>query len=180
MTARTSSALQQQQQQQRQPPLKQKMALGIKSLLGTARRFATGEEPSTAADVAELFPATDPAVDGEDCTHDCESCHVSYPRGFKIEENDLLYGHVKGWSTHVIVATGKTDWVRDVEDEKGSVMEAFGAAAKPSNGVSHFVANYRSSQPIIHRRLGGGHRIWNYAPTISSRRYIENFCWSMG
>ncbi|KAJ3574901.1 hypothetical protein NPX13_g4215 [Xylaria arbuscula] len=129
MTAGTSSAV-----HHRQPPLKQKMALGIKSLFGTARRFATGEEPSMAADVAELFPSTDPAVDGDDCTHDCESCNVSYPRGFKIEESDLLYGHVKGWSTHVIVATGKTDWVRDVEDEKGSVMEAFGAATKPSNG----------------------------------------------
>lgn len=35
----------------------------------------------------------------------------------------------------MLVATGKTDWVRDVEDEKGSVMEAFGkSVAKPSNG----------------------------------------------
>jgi hypothetical protein len=132
-----SSSSSSSQQPARQPPLKQKMALGLKSLLGGARRLATGEEPSTAADMAELFPPTNPAVDGDDCTHDCESCHVSYPRGFKIEESDLLYGHVKGWSTHVIVATGKTDWVRDVEDEKGSVMEAFGNATKPGNGVRH-------------------------------------------
>ncbi|KAI0204583.1 Sucrase/ferredoxin-like-domain-containing protein [Astrocystis sublimbata] len=118
----------------RQPPLKQKMALGLKSLLGSARRFATGEEPATVPDLASLFSPTDPAVDGEDCTHDCESCHLSYPRGFKVDTEDLLYGHVKGWSTHVIVATGKTDWVRDVADEKGSVMEAFGAATSPSNG----------------------------------------------
>ncbi|KAI0429601.1 Sucrase/ferredoxin-like-domain-containing protein [Xylaria sp. FL1042] len=131
MAAGSSSAS---HQPERQPPLKQKMALGFKSLLGSARRFATGEEPSSAPDMTELFPATDPAIDGEDCTHDCESCHVSYPRGFKTEESDLLYGHVKGWSTHVIVATGKSDWVRDVENEKGSVMEAFGDAAKPSNG----------------------------------------------
>ncbi|KAI0112465.1 Sucrase/ferredoxin-like-domain-containing protein [Nemania sp. FL0031] len=118
-------------QPQPQPPLKQKMALGLKSLL----KFATGEDQhSSAPGMTELFPATDPAVDGDDCTHDCESCHVSYPRGFKVESADLLYGHVKGWSTHVIVATGKSDWVRDVEDEKGSVMEAFGDAAKPSNG----------------------------------------------
>jgi hypothetical protein len=44
---------------------------------------------------------------------------------------------VKGWSTHLIVATGKTDWVRDVADEKGSIMEAVDKGdAKPSNGVS--------------------------------------------
>ncbi|KAI0396580.1 Sucrase/ferredoxin-like-domain-containing protein [Xylariaceae sp. FL0594] len=121
----------------RQPPLKQKMASGLKSFFAGARRLATGEEPSVAtaaAGVTELFPVTDPAVDGEDCSHDCESCHVKYPRGFKIEESDLLYGHVKGWSTHIIVATGKSDWVRDVEDEKGSVMEAFGKATSPENG----------------------------------------------
>ena len=37
-----------------------------------------------------------------------------------------MYGAIKGWSRHLIVATGKTDWVRDVEDEKDSVMEAVG------------------------------------------------------
>lgn len=48
------------------------------------------------------------------------------PRGFKIDEDDELYGHVHGFARHLIVATGKTDWVRDVADEKGSVMEAVG------------------------------------------------------
>ena len=62
---------------------------------------------------------------------------MRYPKGFKIDEDDKLYGYVKGWSTHVLVATGKTDWVRDVADEKGSVMEAIDKKAnvKPSNGV---------------------------------------------
>jgi len=42
---------------------------------------------------------------------------------------------VKGWSSHVLVATGKTDWVRDVEDEKGSLMQAFGKSdVTPKNG----------------------------------------------
>jgi len=61
---------------------------------------------------------------------------VKLPKGFKIDEEDELYGHVKGWATHVLVATGKTDWVRDVADEKGSVMEAIDKKAdvKPSNG----------------------------------------------
>jgi hypothetical protein len=84
-----------------------------------------------------LFPPTDPEVDGEECLHDCSSCTVKYPRNFSIDETEELYGHVKGWSTHLIVATGKTDWVRDVADEKGSVMEAVEKSdIKPSNGVS--------------------------------------------
>ncbi|KAI1499493.1 Sucrase/ferredoxin-like-domain-containing protein [Biscogniauxia marginata] len=128
------------QTQHRSPPLKQKMALGFKSLLDGARKLAIGDDGGggggggTTAKLEELFPRTDPAVDGDDCTRDCESCHVHYPRNFKVEESDLLYGHVSAWSTHVLVATGKSDWVRDVEDEKGSVMQAFGKAQGPSNG----------------------------------------------
>lgn len=51
---------------------------------------------------------------------------MHFPRGFKIDEVEELYGHVKGWSRHILCATGKTDWVRDVSDEKGSIMEAVG------------------------------------------------------
>ena len=86
-----------------------------------------------------LFKKVDPAVDGEDCEHDCDTCTVKYPRKFEVDEEDQLYGHVSEWSTHVLVATGKTDWVREVEDEKGSVMEAFREnEVKPSNGVCIF------------------------------------------
>ncbi|KOS20039.1 Actin patches distal protein 1 [Escovopsis weberi] len=84
--------------------------------------------------MATLFPQTDPATDGPECLRDCESCTLAYPRGFKIDDDDALYGHVKGWSTHLVVGTGKTDWVRDVADETGSVMEAIKRADAPSNG----------------------------------------------
>ena len=95
------------------------------------------DEFTKAKKTEELFPTTDPAVDGDDCLHDCASCSIKYPRKFEIDETEELYGHVKGWSTHLIVATGKTDWVRDVADEKGSIMEAVDRGdAKPSNGVS--------------------------------------------
>lgn len=84
----------------------------------------------------KLFPQTDPVVDGEDCIHDCDSCTVRYPSKFSIDETDELYGHVNGWETHLIVATGKSDWVRDVADEKGSIMEAVDKGeTKPMNGV---------------------------------------------
>lgn len=84
----------------------------------------------------ELFTKTDPAVDGDECAHDCASCEVKYPRKFEVDETEELYGHIKGWSTHLLVATGKTDWVRDVADEKGSIMEAVDrGSVKPSNGV---------------------------------------------
>ena len=118
--------------------------MSLKSFLNTARQTISGAStpaPGTPAEntpIDGLFLKVDPAIDGADCDHDCDSCHVNYPKGFKIDEDDKLYGYVKGWSTHVLVATGKTDWVRDVADEKGSVMEAIDKKAdvKISNGVS--------------------------------------------
>lgn len=106
----------------------------IRGMFFSAKQSLSGASP---APIATIFPKVDPEIDGEDCDHDCHSCVVKYPRGFKIDEEDELYGHVKGWETHVLVATGKTDWVRDVADEKGSVMEAIEKKAdvKPSNGV---------------------------------------------
>lgn len=83
-----------------------------------------------------IFPPVDPAIDGEDCDHDCETCEIEYPKGFKIDEGEQLYGHVNGFATHMLVATGKTDWVKDVSDEKGTVMEAVrDCKIEPSNGV---------------------------------------------
>ncbi|KAJ6442137.1 acyltransferase [Purpureocillium lavendulum] len=113
-------------------PVKQKMAVSLKSLMSSVlgRGAGAGSTPG----LTELFAKTDPARDGDDCLHDCDSCAVRYPRGFKIDEEDVLYGHVKGWSTHLLVGTGKADWVRDVADEKGSVMEAIDRADAPTNG----------------------------------------------
>lgn len=107
-------------------------------------RSATGTpapptNPGTAPKPTDLFTPTDPAVDGEDCLHDCDACSVRYPRGFKIEETDDLYGKQKGWATHLLIATSKTDWKREVTDEKGSVMEAVEKAEEPGNGVSLFL-----------------------------------------
>lgn len=125
-------------------PVKQKMAVSLKSLMNTVLSSVptsvAGQlaAPSSrgSAPMEGLFEKTSAEVDGEECLHDCESCSVKYPRGFKVDEEDLLYGQVKGWSTHVLVGTGKSDWVRDVADEKGSVMEAIQKVGGVTNGVS--------------------------------------------
>lgn len=93
----------------------------------TAASTATKPGPDgflTAKGTDALFQRTQAEIDGDDCLHDCETCTVHLPRSFKIDESDRLFGEIKGWSRHLVVATGKTDWVRDVADEKESVMEA--------------------------------------------------------
>ncbi|PYH46035.1 sucrase/ferredoxin-like domain-containing protein [Aspergillus saccharolyticus JOP 1030-1] len=93
------------------------------------------EEFKQAPAADTLFPKVDPAVDGEECLHDCASCTVKYPAKFEVDQEDNMYGNINEWATHVLVATGKTDWVRDVADEPGSVMEAIEKGGLvPSNG----------------------------------------------
>ncbi|KAF3905396.1 hypothetical protein ABW21_db0206776 [Orbilia brochopaga] len=69
-----------------------------------------------------------------ECDLECHSCTIKYPASFKIEEGSDLWQTGKEWATHIIIATGKSDWVRDVDDEKGSLMEAISKAKKPTNG----------------------------------------------
>lgn len=111
--------------------------MSLSSVLQRGKAFLT-PRPSTDSILkipTFIFPKVDPAIDGEDCDHDCETCEIQYPKGFKIDEDEKLYGHVNGFATHVLVATGKTDWVKNVSDEKGSVMEAVrDCKVEPSNG----------------------------------------------
>ena len=127
------------------------MASALSSAFRRGKTFLTPTSSSTnlgngftKAPEEVLFPKIDPSIDGEDCEHDCESCTIKYPAKFKVEESDKLYGHVNGWATHLLVATGKTDWVRDVTDEKGSVMEAVGKfGVELANGVSIMIQTGR-------------------------------------
>lgn len=112
----------------------------------------------TAPSHEQLFRKPDPVRDGEECLHDCSSCTVRYPARFDVDMKDKMYGNVSGWSTHLLVATGKTDWVRDVADEKGSLMEAIErGGVVPSNGVSlpktlHLLGGGNARLTVVLRR----------------------------
>ncbi|OJJ79700.1 sucrase/ferredoxin-like domain-containing protein [Aspergillus glaucus CBS 516.65] len=71
-----------------------------------------------------IFPTVQPGEDGPDCLQDCADCTVKYPK-FKVDVVKPLYGHIKEYSTHVLVATGQSDWIEKVKSDKGSLMEAF-------------------------------------------------------
>ncbi|EER25557.1 hypothetical protein CPC735_066570 [Coccidioides posadasii C735 delta SOWgp] len=77
-----------------------------------------------------IFPTVDPESDGPDCTRDCADCTIKYPSRFMTEDQRRLYGKVKPFATHVLVATGKSDWVPKVENMQGTLMEAFASTSR--------------------------------------------------
>ncbi|GFF22346.1 probable arabinan endo-1,5-alpha-L-arabinosidase D [Aspergillus udagawae] len=93
-----------------------------------------------------IFPTVDPKKDGPDCKQDCADCTVEFPSKVKIESLTPLYGHIKRVDTHVLVATGKSDWVEKVTQEKGSLMEALDSV-KPRHGrIMISASNLRSPE----------------------------------
>lgn len=115
--------------------------------LDTLRRFGTtlltprrssSSSPDAATTKETLFPVVTKEDDGDDCDRDCDAC-PGYPRSFEkigIDTDDKLWGSIKKYSTHVIVATGETDWIRDVDQIDGSVMQKLSKlSGSVQNGV---------------------------------------------
>lgn len=75
---------------------------------------------NTADEIAESFPVAS-------CSpSDCDSCgnNEKYPSSLSIDTETPLWGTVKPWSTHILCATGKTDWVHSVTEEAGTLAHA--------------------------------------------------------
>ncbi len=83
-----------------------------------------------------IFPTVELKEDGPDCKKDCADCTIKYPSKVKVENSRPLYGHIKEFHTHVLVATGQSDWKEKVENERGSLMEAFHDSHGSKHGVS--------------------------------------------
>ncbi|EED15332.1 conserved hypothetical protein [Talaromyces stipitatus ATCC 10500] len=71
-----------------------------------------------------IFPAVNTQEDGPDCLKDCSDCTVHLPDKFHIDSERKIYGKVKPFTTHVLVGTGKSDWVSKPEGERGSLVHA--------------------------------------------------------
>lgn len=151
------------------------MASALKSLWGKVGGGSDAKlhpDGFSKAPVDQLFPKTNPAVDGEECLRDCETCTIKYPRKWSVDEDENMYGHIKGWSTHMIVATGKADWVRDVADEKGSIMEAVDkGGVKPSNGKMMLSA---SDMPVPNEHTNPGAETSTTVLLLPSFTLVEN------
>ncbi|KAK2747291.1 hypothetical protein FQN57_002189 [Myotisia sp. PD_48] len=100
-----------------------------------------------------IFPGVDPLVDGSDCEEDCLNCTIKYPAMFKTNQDRTIYGKIKPFTNHVLVATGESDWARKVEYERGSLMEAFRKCSSSSSnnqddpGLMISASNMSVNQP---------------------------------
>lgn len=117
-------------------------------LIRRGTSFFNNRNSAGTATKESIFPLVSKEVDGDNCDRDCEGC-PGYGRAFEkigIETDTELWGETKEYANHIIVATGETDWIRDVGDIKGSVMEAL---KKKSGMLENGVGTLRCLSPRI-------------------------------
>ncbi|KAJ5115864.1 hypothetical protein N7456_000212 [Penicillium angulare] len=96
-----------------------------------------------------LFPKVEPKEDGADCLKDCADCTIQFPSKVKIETSRPLYGQIKEFHSHVLIATGRSDWKEKVEHESGSLMEAFDQSSAKSK-LGRYMVSASNIQPNDH------------------------------
>ncbi|KAG2013927.1 hypothetical protein CC2G_010789 [Coprinopsis cinerea AmutBmut pab1-1] len=93
------------------------------------------------------FEETDPlcgtlrAVDVPVSSADCRSCsdpcdlghHDAYPRRFDIDMDTQMLGTVKPYHRQIVISTGKSDWERDITDNRSSLAAHFSDVSHRAN-----------------------------------------------
>ncbi|OQD69867.1 hypothetical protein PENPOL_c002G05461 [Penicillium polonicum] len=94
-----------------------------------------------------VFPKVHPKEDGPECLNDCTDCTIQFPSKVKIETSRPLYGEIKEFHAHVLVATGQSDWKeKHVENMTGSLMEAFDGAKSDHGRIMVSASNLTSPE----------------------------------
>ncbi|KAI0774168.1 Sucrase/ferredoxin-like-domain-containing protein [Fomes fomentarius] len=68
------------------------------------------------------------------CADPCDEGHDEYPK-FDVDHETEMLGSVKPYGRQIVISTGKSDWVREVTDAKGTL--AAHISSVDSSGVSN-------------------------------------------
>jgi hypothetical protein len=99
--------------------------------------------------------------------------HEAYPRRFDIDMDTQMLGSIKPYHRQIVISTGKSDWTRDITDDKSSLAAAMADVAshphthhtpsspKPassSKGVKPVTGLFNTSDSKRTSVLNGSHR----------------------
>ncbi|KAF5098244.1 hypothetical protein D0Z03_001251 [Geotrichum reessii] len=116
--------------------------------MGLLSRFI-GRETETKKNIDEIVEKFTVAS----CSpSDCDSCTSSekYPSSLSIDTETPLWGTLKSFGTQILCATGKTDWVHTVTDEKDTLAHALENSCekwKVGDETKYMISNSSLSPP---------------------------------
>ncbi|KAI0375533.1 hypothetical protein BV20DRAFT_1040173 [Pilatotrama ljubarskyi] len=146
------------------------------------KALALGQNTDLDLTAAQLQAASVPVSDApcRGCADPCDEGHEEYPK-FDVDMETEMLGSVKPYARQIVISTGKTDWVREVTDAKGTLaayvdeLSSSGrppkdkdpskkpkdSGAPPSNGTTHIAGIFDSSNLAKNKKvtiLNGSHR----------------------
>ncbi|CDO71319.1 hypothetical protein BN946_scf184908.g76 [Trametes cinnabarina] len=86
------------------------------------KALALGHNTDVDHTAAQLQAAAVPVSDApcRGCADPCDEGHDEYPK-FDVDMESEMLGSVKPYARQIVISTGKTDWVREVTDAKGTL-----------------------------------------------------------
>ncbi|KAF4619341.1 hypothetical protein D9613_005563 [Agrocybe pediades] len=67
------------------------------------------------------------------CADPCDLDHEAYPRRFDVDMDTQMLGSVKAYHRQIVISTGKSDWERDITDDKNSLAAALLEVTAPAS-----------------------------------------------
>ncbi|ODQ82086.1 hypothetical protein BABINDRAFT_160282 [Babjeviella inositovora NRRL Y-12698] len=90
------------------------------------------------AEIAEIIPVVNES-DDDTCSMDCGACTTSFPSSLKLSDEDdgntVLWRSTANYDLHCVVPTGKTDWIRDATDVRGTVKKQIAEWSKSNTAT---------------------------------------------
>ncbi|KAI0677141.1 Sucrase/ferredoxin-like-domain-containing protein [Trametes maxima] len=86
------------------------------------KALALGQNTDLDLTAAQLQAASVPVTDApcRGCADPCDEGHDEYPK-FDVDRETEMLGSVKPYARQIVISSGKSDWVREVTDAKGSL-----------------------------------------------------------
>ncbi|KAI0638074.1 Sucrase/ferredoxin-like-domain-containing protein [Trametes polyzona] len=86
------------------------------------KALALGQNTDTDITSMQLQAASVPISDApcRGCADPCDEGHEEYPK-FDVDMETEMLGSVKPYARQIVISTGKSDWVREVTDAKGTL-----------------------------------------------------------
>ncbi|KAI9066756.1 hypothetical protein FKP32DRAFT_1673600 [Trametes sanguinea] len=99
------------------------------------KALALGHNTDMDQTAAQLQAAAVPLSDApcRGCADPCDEGHDEYPK-FDVDMETEMLGSVKPYARQIVISTGKTDWVREVTDAKGTLaayVDELSSASRP-------------------------------------------------
>ncbi|KAF8901720.1 Sucrase/ferredoxin-like-domain-containing protein [Gymnopilus junonius] len=147
---------------------------GIRSLHSLVFGRQEDQDPLCKTLRASDVPVT--TADCRACADPCDLGHEAYPRRFDIDMDTQMLGSVKPYHRQIVISTGKSDWTKDITDDKQSLAAAFvevtsntgpslpatsvspKPTSPPSKGVRPVTGLFSTSDSTRTSVLNGSHR----------------------